>query len=468
VNRLFVRIWLSFWAVLAATFLTALAVDYGLALQRARDIDRLSPQLLAAQAAQAIATRGEAMGRHWVLMKHNLPPELEEFVVTPDGRELTGHTLAEVDRALARPRAGSPFPAQVTEMVDGRPYRFVFQRVRSLDFDLWDVLTQPWVLAGLILAMSGAGAALLARSLTHPIHRLQARVRAIAEGEFDGRRDQALARRRDELGVLARDLDDMAERLRALIAAREAMLRDVSHELRAPLARLRALADLARVRGGSPPLARIDREIDRIDALIGQILRFARLQAEPDLAIEPLDLAVLVEDAAADARLEAAAAGKQVVLRSDGPVPVMADGRLVRSAAENVLRNAVRFSPAGGRVEVILTAKGGDAQLIVRDRGPGVRAEDLPHIFEPFRGEGSGAGLGLAITRRVVTLHGGAVAADNRPGGGLQVTLSIPLAQAGSAPATPSSPSPTGAPSSPRRWSAPCAPAVRRSRKRIG
>jgi len=430
VNRLFVRIWLSFWAVLAATFLAALAVDYGLALQRAREIDRLSPAVLAAQGAQTISAGGEATARHWVLMKHNLPPELEEFVVTPDGRELTGRSLAEVDRALAQPHGHSPFPAEVTEMVKGRPYRFVFQRVRSLDFDLWDVLLQPWVLAGFVLALSGAGAALLAGSLTGPIHRLQNRVRAIAEGQFESAGDPRLTARGDELGALARDLDHMAERLQALIAGREAMLRDVSHELRAPLARLRAVADLARKRGESPPLARIDREIDRIDALIGQILRFARLQAETDLAAEPIDLAALVEEAAADARLEGAPAGKQLRLRTGGPVPMTADPRLVRSAVENVLRNAVRFSPKGGKVEVALAAEGGQARLQVMDCGPGVRPADLPHIFEPFRGEGSGAGLGLAITRRVVTLHGGSVEAANRPGGGLIVTLVLPCADA--------------------------------------
>jgi two-component system sensor histidine kinase CpxA len=329
---------------------------------------------------------------------------------------------------LQAPRGRSPFPAAVTATVGGRQYRFVFQRIHSVAFDLWDILLQPWVLGGLVLALSGGGAALLARSLTRPIHRLQARVRAIAEGEFKGAADANLTTRRDELGALARDVDDMAQRLQGLIAAREAMLRDVSHELRAPLARLRALADLARKRGESPPLARIDREIDRIDALIGQILRFARLQAETDLAAEPIDFAALVEEVAADARLEAAAGGKQLILRSRAPAPMTADPRLVRSAVENVMRNAVRFSPKGGKIEVVLDAEAGHARLQVMDRGPGVRPADLPHIFEPFRGEGSGAGLGLAITRRVMALHRGSVEAANRPGGGLVVTLTLPHA----------------------------------------
>lgn len=426
VSGLFLRIWLSFWGVLAITFGSALAIDYALAVQRAHNIDRLSPAALAASGAQALAG-GEAAGRAWLLGEHNRAPELGILVVAPDGRELTGRAPGDIARALAEPRQASPFPAERDEIVSGRPWRFVFHRLHRLDFDAWDVLLQPWVLAGLVLALSGLGSAWLTRSITDPIRTLQRRVRNIAAGEFDPPMAPRSIGRRDEFEALARDIDDMAWRLGALIAAREAMLRDVSHELRGPLARLRATLDLARRRGAAEAsFARMDKEVDRLDTLIGQILRFSRLEAESAPARQRVDLADLASVSVEDARLEGEASGRTVAFAPDGPCPIEADPELVRSALENVLRNAVRFSPPGAAIEVTLERAEGLARLTVADRGPGVEPDLLAHVFEPFHGEGSGAGLGLAITRRIMTLHGGWVAAANREGGGLRVTLGFP------------------------------------------
>ena len=332
-SRLFLRIWLSFWAVLGITFAAAFLIDYALA---------------------------------------------------------THHPRAEA-------------------------------------FDAWDILLQPWVLAVLVVSISGAGSALLARSLTAPIRTLHDRVRAIAAGDLDARTGPRLTRRRDEIGVLARALDEMSGRLKALLGARDDVLRDVSHELRAPLARLRAGADLARRRGGGDPgLDRMDREIDRIDALLGQIISYSRLQSDARPPRIDFDLAEVVAAAVDDARIEGAAVGKDIVFEPAGPVAFSGDPELIRSAAENMLRNAVRFSPEGGRIDVDVAAKAGEARIEVRDRGPGVDPGDLPQIFEAFCGEGSGAGLGLAITRRIAALHGGAVAGRNREGGGFEIVFSAP------------------------------------------
>ena len=424
-SRLFIRIWLSFWSVLAVTFAVALTIDYALALQRARNIDRLSPAALAASGAQA-AGQGEAAARAWLLRQHMRWPELGGLVVTPEGRELSGLAPGDVARALAEPKGG-PFPQAVDERVAGRTWRFVFHRIHRLDFDAWDVLLQPWVLAVLVLAVSGLGSAWLAGSLTRPLRRLQGHVRDIAAGRLETPVPLRLAARGDELGVLARDIGHMAERLRALLAAREAMLRDVSHELRAPLARLRASVDLARRRGAADAsLGRMDKDIDRLDAMIGQILRFSRLEAQTGLAPAEVDLAELIAMAVEDARLEAAGADKHVTFQGAPPCPILADAELALSALENVLRNALRFSPPGGTVEVAVGVSGEAFEVVVRDRGPGVAEARLAEIFEPFHGEGSGAGLGLAITRRVMGLHGGRVAAANRAGGGLSVTLGFP------------------------------------------
>jgi two-component system OmpR family sensor kinase len=431
VSPLFVRIWLTFWAVLAATFVAALAFNYALAVGRARDLERLSPPVLAEAGARALAAKGDDGLRRWLLEEHNRYPELHVLVVDPTGRELTGRTAAEVQAALTGPLGRSPFPAQVQANVAGRPYRFIFQRTRSLAFDLWDILLQPAVLAGLVVAFSGLGSAWLARGLTGPIRRLQTGVRALAAGDLESRTDARVAARADELGVLARDVDHMAGRLRELIAAREAILRDVSHELRAPLARLRATADLARHRDPAvrdDTFVRIDKEVSRLDALIGQILRFSRLEAGPDLAMTLIDLTDLVADVVEDARVEGGESGRAIAFEPTVAIRAMADKDLLRSAIENILRNALRFSPPKEAVSVRLEPEAGWAVLQVCDRGPGVAPADLPRIFDAFHGEGSGAGLGLAITRRIATLHDGDVSAMNRVGGGLTVCLRLPTA----------------------------------------
>jgi two-component system sensor histidine kinase CpxA len=428
-SRLFVRIWLTFWAGLAATFLAALAFSYAVAVGRAHDIDRLSPRAMAQAGARALTTGGEEGLRLWMLGEHNRYPELTTYVVDPTGRELTGRRPEDVVAALGTARAGSPFPVAVDERAGGQTYRFVFQRTRSLAFDLWDVLLQPWALLSLAVAISGLASALLSRHLTGPIQRLQGGARAMAAGDLASPIGADLTARRDELGTLARDFDHMAGRMRELIAARDAVLRDVSHELRAPLARLRAVSELMRLRAkgaDDPMFDRIEGEVERLDELIGQILRFSRLQTAPPLDLQEVDLVGLLEAAVEDARLEALVGDREVRFDPPGRIVATVDGRLLRNAVENILRNAVRFTPAGGAVVACLEAQGGMARIGVSDSGPGVSPQMLPHIFEPFRGEGSGAGLGLAITERVARLHGGSVSAVNRTGGGLEVTLRLP------------------------------------------
>jgi len=433
VRSLFLRIWLTFWFVIAATFLAALAISFAVAVKR-QAIDTLSPPALAAQAGQALARGGEPGLRLWLLGTHNDHPEMDVMVLDPRGREIRGRAPAEVARALAEPRRGGSFPAVVEVRRPGGAYRFIFRRQRGLNFDLWDILLQPAVVLALVVAISGLGSAWLARYLAAPVVSLRGGVRALAAGDLEARMGEALAGRRDELGALARDFDRMAAELRALIASKEELLRDVSHELRTPLARLRVISDLGRRRAASPEALGdfdlIDRETARLDALIGQILDFSRLGRRHAAAVERIDLAELLESAVEDARFEAAAQDKQVSLSLGGPLTVAGDAQQLASAIENVLRNAVRFAPPGSAVEVAAAERPDGVRIEVRDAGPGASEAELPRLFEPFfRGEGSpGLGLGLAIARRIVALHGGAIAAANHPDGGLAVELVLPNA----------------------------------------
>ncbi|GAB6064531.1 sensor histidine kinase [Deferrisoma palaeochoriense] len=276
----------------------------------------------------------------------------------------------------------------------------------------------------------------LARYLAAPVRAIREATRELAAGNLGVRVGPRLGRRRDEIADLGRDFDRMAERIQALLESHRTLLRDVSHELRSPLARLRVALELARADAGPaalPSLERAEREIGRLDHLIGEVLTLSRLQAAaPKLRRERIDLAGLAEAIAADARFEAP--DREVRVSVEGSVEVEGDPELLRRALENVVRNAVRHTPAGGEVRVEVGAGGGEARVAVLDAGPGVPEVDLERIFEPFRrverarerGAG-GAGLGLAIARSAVEAHGGRTSAENRPEGGLRVEARFPV-----------------------------------------
>jgi two-component system sensor histidine kinase CpxA len=289
---------------------------------------------------------------------------------------------------------------------------------------------------GIAVAVSGLVSFGLATLLTRPLRRLRGAAQAIAGGDLEARAGYA---GRDEIAALARDFDLMADRVRDLLEAQRRLLRDVSHELRSPLARLRIALELARKKGAAEAeLERIGREADRLEHLISDVLSLARLEAgKTHLKRRPLELATWLAALVQDAAFEAEAAGKQVVFTPTTDVCVDADAVLLRSAVENVLRNAVRYTPEGATVDVGMDVDGTGVTLTVRDHGEGVPAEELARLFQPFTRVGEarersrgGFGLGLAISRQAVEAHGGHVIAENAPDGGLCVRLHLPTCAA--------------------------------------
>jgi len=246
-----------------------------------------------------------------------------------------------------------------------------------------------------------------------------------------------LGQRRDELGALAVDFDAMAVRLRTLLDSQQQLLRDVSHELRSPLARLQIALGIAR-RPGADLLQgfdRIEQEAQRLDELIGEILSLCRLDdpARP-MQIERVELDELLEPMVEDARIEGEPRQVRIDLQVESALSLEGDRELLHRALENILRNAVRFSPDAAIVTVTATRDSEAVRIVIRDRGPGVPADQLERIFEPFHRVGEardrdsgGYGIGLAITSRVVKLHDGRVSAANADGGGLQVTVRLPI-----------------------------------------
>lgn len=290
------------------------------------------------------------------------------------------------------------------------------------------------IIAGSLVSL--VFAALLAWYFARPIRTLRSAFADVAAGRLATRIGAAMGKRRDELADLGGEFDRMAERLQGLLEGQRRLFHDVSHELRSPLARLQAAADLMRQqpeRAGEF-IARIERDTTRMDRLVGELLMLARLDAGMgDAPRERIDLAELVGEIADDARLEAETRSCRIAAALAEDLAVMGNRGLLRRAIENVLRNALRHSPAGGEVAITLQTDGDAASLTIADAGNGVAASDLDAIFEPFfRAAGAdafaGYGLGLAITRQVMRVHGGTARAENRPGGGLVVTLRLPLA----------------------------------------
>jgi two-component system sensor histidine kinase CpxA len=258
-------------------------------------------------------------------------------------------------------------------------------------------------------------------------------VERFGRGDLSARAGSA---RRDELGQLARTFDRMADRIETLLAAERRLLLDISHELRSPLARLGVAIELGRSGDDTDTtLNRIQKEADRLNSLVGQLLQVTRAEGDAaSLHRDQVRLDQLVELLVEESAIEAAAHGCGLRNESGGPVTVAGDPELLRRAVENVLRNAIRYSPRDTTVEVRLSRSGACAVVEIRDHGPGVPEDSLPHIFDPFyRVEtdrnrlSGGIGLGLSIARRAVELHRGAIRAANA-NPGLRIELEFPVA----------------------------------------
>jgi two-component system sensor histidine kinase CpxA len=272
----------------------------------------------------------------------------------------------------------------------------------------------------------------LAHYLTAPLRQLRAAVDSLGRGNLSARAKES---RKDELGELAASFNRMADHIQTLLAAERRLLFDISHELRSPLARLSVAVELARTdEAGAPSLDRIQREADRLNSLIRQMLEVTRTEGEPSrLKAESLRLDQLVDGLVDDCSIEAVAHGCALDLSSSGPVTLSGDSELLRRAIENVMRNAIRYAPDDSKVEVRLENGGGWAKIRIRDYGPGVPEEALPRLFDPFYRveqdrdrKSGGVGLGLSIARRAVELHKGKLTAINASPG-LLVEIDLPV-----------------------------------------
>jgi two-component system sensor histidine kinase CpxA len=452
-RSLFLKIFLAFWGAMAV-FVTLASITT-LVIVRFQTTDSAMEAMTRAS-VQAFQSGGPGA-------LHNYFHQIERdqlfraILFDEQGHELSGRPAPRFlgpDGQLGRPPVdgstnGPPppppsfeelskhhFPKHTILAADGHHYTLIL--LPPSRAHLW-FLTAPTRLIGILVGLAATGLIcfFLARYVTRPIASLRAASGRLAAGDLSARAGSGAISRRDEIGALVHDFDRMAERIENLITTQRRLLTDISHELRSPLARLNVAVGLARRQadpGTQSALERIEIEADRLNDMLQNLLTLSRLESGEAVEMRTsVELAALVADVVADADFEAQAFGRKVVLKTNTPCTVEGNITLLRSAIENVVRNAARYTDENTQVDVALEARDHQAIITVHDQGPGVPEESLPKLFLPFyrvdatrdRNTG-GVGLGLSIAERAVRLHGGSVTARNGHPHGLLVELELP------------------------------------------
>jgi two-component system, OmpR family, sensor histidine kinase CpxA len=448
-SRLFWKIFLPFWILQTCIMLfLAYRVHSSFGPERPWWVqpERRAMPVLARYATWRYSTRGQEGLRE---LLHDIALDQRSAYWLFDDRmnELSGVPLpAEahdaIPRALqsqgiAKARNGTFL---VERLTDSKGRSFVF----AGEFFVPPLLhTLPGsVMVGILISslLTSLLCAVLAQYLTRPILRLRDAAHAIARGNLEARAGLSGSTRRDEIADLVKDFDTMAGEIRDLVESNRRMLMGASHDLRSPISRIRvalSLASTAPEAERNELLGRIEIELLRLNSMIEQILTVARLQSgELRRASEPLSLNQVIGEAVEDARFEASQSNVEIVYDDRwAEVTMTGEENMLRSAVENVLRNAIFYSGADGCVELSVAVENAVARISVRDNGPGVPDSALPKLFNPFyrvddaRGTSTGgSGLGLSIVSGAVKVHNGSVRARNLQPHGLEILIELPVA----------------------------------------
>ena len=331
---------------------------------------------------------------------------------------------------------------------NGKQYVFLLSRPHTPEKNNLgqDLLHFAFPQLPVAIVVGGIATFVLVLLVTRPVVRLRKAAHELAQGNLSARvvglDSQVRIFEGDEIQALVHDFNHMAERLESLVNAQKLLLRDVSHELRSPLARLSVALELARedvAPAMTAHLERIEREAKLLNQLIGQLLTLSSMEAMEKITnFEPLSLNVLVEEMVPDAAYEARQRQSSVVFRASDQCLILGNRKLLHRAIENIVRNAIRYTKVRSEVEIRLTSaleQGSRIAILdVSDHGPGIPTNDLNSIFLPFyrvdharSPHTGGFGVGLAIADRAVKLHGGDLRAFNRPDGGATIRMRLPV-----------------------------------------
>jgi signal transduction histidine kinase len=444
--RLFWKLFGAFWLTTFVILTVTVFVSFRVAHEQSEE-SFVDPREIDARLQIVLQTTGVEGLQKYIADPDSFPPGQTVYLVDEYGEDLLDRQLPERVRSRAR-RIWSSINERGRDRRNSerRPWHLRQSLLETADGELLLAMPGPapplrfgffssgsgrWAVLALAAAISLLSFWLLSRSLTRPVAKISEAATRLAAGDMAARVGVS-AYSSDEIGRLAVQFDRMAEDLDAQSRMRREMFRNIAHELRAPLTRLQIATELLerKPERSAENLERIRYEIERVETLTSQVLSLARAEQ----VFDPEDVTSLTEVAeniARDAKFEAAA--RRVRLLYDAPaedLAVRGNPDAIASAIENVVRNAVQHTPPGG--EVSLTVQDRSPCIVtVTDTGPGVADEAVERIFEPFYRLDTnlpGAGIGLAIAKRVLYQLGGEIKALNRPGGGLEVTMCFPRA----------------------------------------
>jgi two-component system sensor histidine kinase CpxA len=452
-DKLFVKIFLWFWITTCGVIIAVVGTSYlnGMRVVEQPNILANFVPILAEKVVRAYETGGADAFEQFC--RTNFPDQTTRVLYLLDGayhdvlsRPITpnGLLVAHAARSGKLVMLRSQFAAYRTTSTSGNPY-VVLLITEPLDSIRETTSRREVLLLPMLLCLVTVLCVWLAHHITSPIYAIQAAARRVSLGDLRARAPEGVLRRHDELASLGGDFNTMVERIEVLLRSHKNLLSAVSHELRSPLTRLNMSLTMLNKsivdEKGRELVERMNRDIAAIDRLMGQLLTLSRLEAgHVEAHREDVDLSQLVGQVGADGAFEAKASGKLVSVKAqEGVILPSSDPYALRSACENVVRNAIRFTAPGTTVEIELAVDGGAqgpcALIAVRDSGSGVPEDLLETIFQPFfqaptNTDSIGNGLGLAIAAEAIRLHRGTIAARNRPGTGLEVVVQLPLDRA--------------------------------------
>jgi two-component system sensor histidine kinase CpxA len=443
-HSIYWKIFLSFWLSMLLILIAAAAVTT-LLIGNSNQQLRLAVDEHLSAGRTVYEFGGETALRNWLAQQDAGP---RPFWLDQNNEDILDRPLPRVIRRELRGQDSQaryfdfrrPFISDIT-MSDGITYRVVTFPKLKRSHKRWNIhggAYFPWIMLAIAIIVTGLISYLLVRRNIDPLRSLRETSHRISAGELNARVEPAISRRKDEIGLLGSDFNTMAEQLESMLSSQRRMLRDISHELRSPLARLRVALELARRKSGGnieKEHQRIELESERLDQLIEQILSLVRLESYTEISdrtsIELHEvLAVVVEDADFEAR----AKNRHVQLFVEHPCQINADEILIRSLFENIVRNAISYTEDGSTVSVKLQRGAlGYSEIRIEDHGPGVAEQLVGDIFKPFYRVGDardrasgGHGLGLAIAARIVQLHSGFISAQNLENG-FVVSVVLPV-----------------------------------------
>lgn len=446
-GRLFWKIFISFWLTLLITGAIVGGLVWQYNKERIEQLEVIANSPRADFSVNALARILREEGRegleHVIQQRkeYQLRP-LPIFIVNEAGEDLLGRPVPPLVLKKAREAVTDPQQTAIQQVTTpkGEQYLLFIPRrdFRGTRHNNIFPRHLPWTPLFILFLGSLLFSAGLAWYITRPIRHLREATNQFAEGKLDTRVMHNIGNRKDEITDLARDFDHMAEQIQKLVATQKRLLNDVSHELRSPLARLQMAIEMRRQQPDKAEelMRRIEKESQRLDELVGELLTLSRLEANVHKnENDYLDINGLVASIADDARFEAENQNKQVVFNPNNEVLISGSIELLRRAVENVIRNAIYYTPEQTQVSITMSHDHDYIVITVCDSGTGVKVEKLSDLFQPFvRISDSdqnvkipGYGLGLAIARRAIELHNGTIKAYNHPQGGLCVEMRIPI-----------------------------------------